>query len=286
MAADILAELERMDRLPVHYAILERSAELRARQRETLAARVPRLLPRVQWLDALPGDGFRGVIVANELLDAMPVQLFEVGHDGVLERGVSWADDRFHWDTAAPAEPQLAARLASLAEGLPGGYQSEINLAAEAWIESAADTLQAGALLLIDYGYSRREYYLPERRRGTLMCHYRHRAHDDPFVYPGLQDITAHVDFTAMAEAAHDAGLTVSGYTTQACFLLSCGITELAERAMGGDHDQRRQILLAQQIRSLTMPGEMGERFKVMAATRGVDAPLRGFAMQDLRRNL
>ncbi len=286
MAADILAELERMECLPAQYAILERSAELRARQRETLASRVPHLLERVQWLNELPASRFRGVVVANELLDAMPVHLFEVGSTAVMERGVIWADDRFHWDTVTPVDECLAARLTTLAQSLPEGYQSEINLPAEAWIKSAADMLEVGALLLIDYGYSQHEYYLPERCAGTLMCHYRHRAHENPFVYPGLQDITAHVDFTAMAEAAHSAGLTVNGYATQACFLLSCGITELAERAMQGDTDQRQQILLAQQIRSLTLPGEMGERFKVLALTRDVAMPLRGFAMQDLRRSL
>ncbi|NOX75923.1 MAG: SAM-dependent methyltransferase [Gammaproteobacteria bacterium] len=288
MAADILAELERMECLPAHYLILERSAELHARQRDTLASRVPHLLERVQWLDELPTRGFRGVVVANELLDAMPVHLFEVGSTGAMERGVVWVNDHFQWDVAAPDDmsPPLAARLNMLASSLPDGYQSEINLAAEAWIKSAADVLETGALLLIDYGYSQHEYYLPERNAGTLMCHYRHRAHEDPFVYPGLQDITAHVDFTAMAEAGHSAGLTVKGYTTQACFLLSCGITELAERVMQDRTDPRQQILLAQQIRSLTLPGEMGERFKVMALTHDVDIPLRGFAMQDLRRSL
>jgi SAM-dependent MidA family methyltransferase len=277
MAAEVLAELAALDALPAHYDILELSAELRARQRETIAARVPHLLERVRWLDALP-DTFRGVVLANELLDALPVQCFEVTADGVMERCVAWSGERFVWTLAAPED----ARLIEIVRGLPVGYVSEVNLAAQAWVASIAAMLTAGVALLVDYGYPRHEYYYPERTRGTLMCHYRHRAHGDPFVYPGLQDITAHVDFTAIAEAAVDAGLHVAGYNTQGFFLLGCGLTELAPQT----EDERQQILVAQQIRTLTLPGEMGERFKVMALARNVDAPLRGFALQDLRSRL
>jgi SAM-dependent MidA family methyltransferase len=283
MAADMLAELATLDRLPERYCILELSAELRARQRDTIAARVPQLLDRVQWLDALPEAGLRGVVVANELLDALPVHAFEVTVQGVRERFVAWDGERFQWQLDAPETPQLAQRLATLAAELPVGYQSEINLDAEGWVASIAERLAAGVVLLLDYGFPRHEYYHPQRGGGTLMCHYRHRAHDDPFVYPGLQDITAHVDFTAIAEAAVEAGLDVRGYNTQGFFLLANGLTELAEQE---DVDQTQRLRLAQQVRTLTMPGEMGELFKVLALSRHYDAPLRGFALQDLRHRL
>ncbi|MCF6209203.1 MAG: SAM-dependent methyltransferase [Gammaproteobacteria bacterium] len=281
MAADLLAELALLGTLPEQYFLLELSADLRQRQRETLAQKVPHLLARVQWLDSLPDDGFRGVVLANELLDALPVHRFRVEVSGLTERCVSWQDGRFQWRSAEIDDAALAQCLAMLGEGLPEGYESELNLAAGGWIGSVAALLQAGVVLLIDYGFPRHEYYHPQRDRGTLMCHYRHRAHDDPFVYPGLQDITAHVDFTAVAECAVDSGLNVLGYNTQGLFLLANGITELPQS--DDEHEQRR---LAQQVRTLTLPGEMGELFKVMALGRDYDAPLRGFMLQDLRGKL
>jgi len=281
MAADLLAELAALGTLPDCYFLLELSADLRLRQRETLARMVPQLLDRVQWLDSLPENGFRGVVLANELLDALPVHLFRAEAGGLTERRVGWQDGRFQWCSAEIGDAALAQYLATLSEGLPEGYESEFNLAAGGWIGAIASMLQAGVVLLIDYGFPRHEYYHPQRDRGTLMCHYRHRAHDDPFVYPGLQDITAHVDFTAVAESAVDAGLDVLGYNTQGLFLLANGITELAQ-----SDDEREQLRLAQQVRTLTLPGDMGELFKVMALGRGYDASLRGFALQDLRGKL
>ncbi|MDT8383740.1 MAG: SAM-dependent methyltransferase [Gammaproteobacteria bacterium] len=298
MAADMLAELETLGVLPARYSILELSADLQARQHQTLSERVPHLLPRVQWLNALPASGFRGVVVANELLDALPVHCFRVhkrgmGEAGLRERWVGFEQGRFQWrsDDLAPApvlQQQLPLALLDQLSGLPDGYESEVNLAAGAWVEALAERLAAGVVLLIDYGFPRHEYYHPQRSRGTLMCHYRHRAHDDPFVYPGLQDITAHVDFTAIAEAAVAAGLEVRGYNTQGLFLLGCGLAELAQRSEDptAEHNERQQILQAQQIRRLTLPGEMGERFKVIALSRNYDHPLRGFALQDLRHQL
>lgn len=282
MAADILAELEAVDALPARYSILELSAELQQRQRDTLAARVPHLLSRVHWLTALPAAGFRGVVLANELLDALPVQCFCVEPDGVRERGVTWDGQRFQWQTVAPGSAALTEALTAVAAGLPAGYCSEVNLAAGAWVSSIAALLERGVVLLIDYGFPRHEYYHPQRSTGTLMCHYRHRAHDDPFVYPGLQDITTHVDFTAIAEAAHAASLQVCGYNTQGLFLLANGITELAEQA----DNERQRIQRVQQLRTLTMPTEMGEQFKVMALCRDFQQPLQGFALQDLRHQL
>ncbi|MEE8379013.1 MAG: SAM-dependent methyltransferase, partial [Gammaproteobacteria bacterium] len=192
-------------------------------------------------------------------------------------------EDRFQWMNAEPESTELKEQLERVAKNLPVGYQSEINLAANAWVQSIADTLEAGVVLLLDYGFPRHEYYHPERSAGTLMCHYRHRAHDDPFVYPGLQDITAHVDFTAIAETAQASGLEVSGYTSQAYFLLSNGLTELAEANASNERDQ---LLCAQQIRTLTMPGEMGELFKVMALTKNYESALTGFSMLDARHKL
>ncbi len=283
MAADMLAELERLQNLPNHYFILELSADLRQRQKETLSDRVPHLLNRVQWLDELPKSGFRGIVIANELLDALPVCCFSVEENGIKERYVTWQDNRFQLVNAEPESTQLQKQLEVVARDLPVGYQSEINLAANAWIQSVADTLEDGVVLLLDYGFPRHEYYHPERSAGTLMCHYRHRAHDDPFVYPGLQDITAHVDFTAIAEAAQASGLDVSGYTSQAYFLLSNGITELAEANASNERDR---LLHAQQIRTLTMPNEMGELFKVMALTKNIESALSGFSMLDARHKL
>ena len=282
MAADILAELEALDALPSRYAILELSAELQQRQRDTLAARVPHLLSRVHWLTHLPAAGFRGVVLANELLDALPVQCFCVEQDAVRERVVGWDGQRFQWQTVEPGSAALKEALTAVAADLPVGYCSEINLAASAWVSSIAALLESGVLLLIDYGFPRHEYYHPQRSTGTLMCHYRHRAHDDPFVYPGLQDITTHVDFTAIAEAAHAAGLQVCGYNTQGLFLLANGITELAEQA----DNERERIQQVQQLRTLTMPTEMGEQFKVMALCRDYQQPLQGFSLQDLRHHL
>ena len=294
MAAEMLAELEALNALPTRYAILELSADLQARQRDTLAARVPHLLERVQWLTALPAAGFRGVIVANELLDALPVHCFRITDEGPRERCVGFEDGRFQWvegvaenDGAGEWQAQLPEHLTQVISGLPVGYESEVNLAAVAWVRSIASLLDVGVVLLIDYGHSGAEYYHPQRNRGTLMCHYRHRAHDDPFVYPGLQDITAHVDFTAIAEAAVAAGLDVRGYNTQGFFLLANGLTELVSQEESNEQQrEKQQIVQAQQIRTLTMPTEMGERFKVIALARNFDAPLRGFALQDLRSRL
>lgn len=277
MAADLLAELERLGTLPVTYRLLEPSPDLQERQRQTLAYRVPRLLERVQWLRALPDPPIEGVIVANEVLDALPVHCFCLAGQGLCERAVGWDGLRFYWVERAPA-PSLAAAVAGLGLKQEGqAYCSEINLGLRPWIQALAASLSRGLVLLVDYGYPRAEYYLPERLAGTLMCHYRHRAHADPFLYPGLQDITAFVDFTAVAEAAVDAGLEVVGFTDQASFLINCGLTQLLESA-GTDVER---LALAQQVKTLTLPSEMGERFKVMGLGRGLEVALRGFARAD-----
>ena len=278
MAADILAELARMQRLPREYLIMEVSADLRERQRALLAERVPALLPRVRWLDELP-EPFSGVILGNEVLDALPAERFRKTAAGYSQYCVAEQGEGFTWTQALPSE-ELAAALDELEETLPAplpeGYQSEICLDLPPLLASLSSMLTRGAMLFLDYGHPRAAYYHPDRSMGTLMCHYRQRAHGDPFLYPGLQDITVHVDFTAVAEAATDAGFELAGYTTQAHFLLGLGITEMA----GTD------IKSTQQVKLLTLPEEMGERFKAIGFTKGLALELKGFALRDLSHTL
>lgn len=283
MAADMLAELERLDVLPARYFILEVSADLRQRQQETLAARVPHLSQRVEWLHALPLE-FRGVIVANEVLDAMPVHRVRVTAQGPRELCVAWDGENFVWREGPLSSAGLAAVAEQVCAGLAVDYETEIALAARAWVESIGGIMKSGAVLLIDYGFPRHEYYHPTRAGGTLMCHYRHRTHGDPLVLTGLQDITAHVDFTSIAEVAVQAGLDVAGYTTQAYFLLASGLQEMI--AHSDPDNARAHLELTTQVKTLTLPHEMGELFKVIALTREWDEDLIGFGLRDLRARL
>ena len=284
LAADLLLELERRDCLPERYGILELSGELRERQFDTLAAKAPHLAVRVQWLDALP-ERFAGAVVANEVLDVMPVHLVVSRAEGLFERGVAIAADaagvrRLCWaDVPAAGAVAEGARALALPVPQSGEYVTELNFAGKAWVAAWAERLQAGALLLIDYGYPRAEYYLPSRSGGTLLCYYRHHAHGDPFLWPGLNDITAFVDFTAVAEAGFEAGLDVQGYTTQAQFLFNCGVLECLERR--GARASADYIRAARAVQRLTAPQEMGELFKVIALSRALDGPLLGFARGD-----
>ncbi|ROR34521.1 class I SAM-dependent methyltransferase [Inmirania thermothiophila] len=284
LAAGLLAALERLGAAPARYRILEVSGELAARQRAHLAAALPAWRERIVWARGLPEAGFRGVVIANEVLDAMPVERFERTAEGVVELGVRRRGEGFAWTALPPAE-DLAAAVAGIEAAcgrLPAGYRSERNPQLAGWVAALGEILEAGVVLLVDYGYPRCEYYHPERADGTLRCHYRHRAHDDPFLLPGIQDITAHVDFTAVAEAAVAAGLEVAGYTTQAQFLLATGLAELAAEAADALTRARR----AAEVKRLVMPSEMGEAFKVMALARGIEGPLGGFALRDLRGRL
>jgi len=285
LARVLLEELDRLECLPGRYLILEPSPELRGRQQELLAGLEPGLAQRVQWLDR-PPQGLRGVVLANEVLDAMPVHRFRIDDGAVRELAVGWGDGGFV-ELAATASPALAAAVRGLQEQgfiLDDGYLSEINLRAGPWVEALGECLEAGAALLIDYGYPRREYYLPERSMGTLMCHYRHRAHPDPYRLVGLQDITAYVDFTAVAEAGGTAGMELAGYTSQANFLLACGLEKLL--AESDPNDVAAHFQLVQGVKRLILPGEMGERFQVMALARGLDEPLLGFSLRDFRARL
>lgn len=274
LAVDLLLALEALGQLPHRYLILELSAALRMLQKLSLEQRAPHLLGRVQWIEALPAPGFRGVVLGNELLDAMPVTRFRATEQGVVEQYVCWDDTRFA-ACERPASTVVLARVQRLAPAQ--GYTSEIGLYAEAWVRSMAERLAHGVILLVDYGFPRAEFYHPQRAQGTLMCHYRQRAHGDPLILTGLQDITAHVDFSAIAEAGNTAGLALLGYTSQAAFLIGCGLAEMASEAA----DARVRLSFTQAINKLTAPHEMGELFKVIALGRGVRGSLRGFAVQD-----
>ena len=286
MAAALLEELARRDCLPGRYRILDVSADLRERQRATLAAAVPQLLDRVEWLDRLPEE-FAGIVVANEVLDALPVERFVVRNGGPNALGVTSSFGQLEWsETRAPGALADAVRAAQRDAGIawPEGYASEINLGLADWLAALAAAVRRGVLLFVDYGLPRREFYAAERREGTLLCHFRHRFHDDPFTRPGLQDITAWVDFTAVAAAGQAAGLEVAGYTTQAHFLIGCGLGEFLADVSSLDVVSR--VNLSRQAMVLTLPGEMGERFKAIAFAKGYDSPLRGFAVRDLRQML
>ena len=280
LAVQLLLELERIGQLPARYRILEISSALRARQQALFTEMAPHLLKRIEWLNGLPSGGFRGIVLGNELLDAMPVERFRVVANDVAQLQVGWAENRFIW-CETRAESVLRDRVTAL--DLPEDYVSEIGLAAEGWVSSVADILEQGVLLLVDYGFPRHEFYHPQRAAGTLMCHYRHRVHDDPLMFVGLQDITAHVDFTAIAQAGTESGLGLLGYASQALFLLGCGLDEITARA---PLDARAQLTLTNEIKKLTLPHEMGELFKVIAFGRGVDVPLLGFRLQDRRGRL
>ena len=286
MAADMLRLMADLDRLPASYSILEVSPELTERQRDYLADAIPAHAARVRWLDRLPTD-FRGVIVANEVLDALPVERFVRRESGAGELRVVRDGDGFAASTA-PASPALEAALAeleaSLDAPLPVGYRSEICLALPDFVAGLATSLAAGAVLLLDYGLERRSYYAADRSGGWLRCHFRHRVHDDPFVLPGVQDITAWVDFTAVATALADAGLDIGGYVTQAQFMLGGGLAE--ELADIAERPPDEQAELSGQVKLLTLPGEMGEHFKCVFATRDVDCRPAAFAAGDRTHRL
>jgi SAM-dependent MidA family methyltransferase len=286
LAADILARLEALGRLPVRYRILEVSADLRERQRRLVRDRIPHLQERIEWLETPPTANFDGVILANEVLDALPVSRFRWHSAQCEELGVGCEDDRFHWSPrpAGAITSAVCRALAAAGGGWEDGYVSEYCPRLGAWATEVTRALETGVVLWIDYGLPRSQYYFPQRRDGTLLSHFRQRAHDDPFLYPGLQDITAWVDFTALAEACGPAGYELAGFTSQAYFLAGLGIDREMRTFAGADENQFAR--LANEARQLMLPGEMGERFKAMAWVRGMDERLSGFALQDLRHAL
>jgi len=287
LAVDVLRRLQSAKCLPERYLILEVSADLRARQHACLRDSVPDLLDRVEWLDEPPAEQFDGVVLANEVLDALPVRRFRWHSTGVEEMGVAFDGERMHW-SAAPANEHTTRECGRLhaAAGFAwdDGYSSEYCPRLGAWTTEVTRSLDRGAVLWFDYGLPRAQYYLPERHEGTLICHFRHRTELDPFRHAGLQDITAWVDFTSLAEASEAAGFELAGFTTQTYFLAGLGI-EREMQAMVAQ-DAHAVLRVSQQARRLLMPGEMGEGFKAMAWLRGLELELAGFRLRDLRHTL
>lgn len=280
MASDILTELQRRQNLPDQYCILETSADLRERQQQLLRERHPDYFDRIHWLDTLPDRRINGIVLANEVLDAIPVNRFSLLNGTVHELVVGHDGDKFNWLTRPAAEELVVdvnTRLAGIIDTLPEGYSSEINALIMPLLRALSETMARGAIVFIDYGYPRQEYYHPQRDSGTLVCHYRHRSHDDPFVNIGIQDISAFVDFSAVAEHGHGVGLEINGYTSQAAFLLSSGMEQVIREH--GSHDETEIYRLSQQAGQLLLPGQMGEKFKVMALSRGLGEILSGFSL-------
>ena len=273
-AADLFEALKEQGTVPEHYLLLEVSPDLRQRQRQLIATRFPGDIDRFTWIDRLP-EKIRGVVIANEVLDVVPCSLVRRHEGAILERGVVLTEAGFAFDDQPMANPELERRMVSV---LPPGdydYLTEANLAAEALVRTVAASMEAGLALFIDYGFPEREYYHPQRSMGTLRCHYRHRFHGDPFFMPGLQDITAHVDFSAMARAAEQGGAEVVGFTTQAYFLISCGLAVLVS---AGDPTMTLSKLKGTSaVHRLIGPSEMGELFKVLGFSKGLDGPVLGF---------
>ncbi|MEQ5840193.1 SAM-dependent methyltransferase [Paraburkholderia acidicola] len=289
LAAGLLRALASADVPFDSYAIVDLSGELRERQRETLEAEVPDLADRVRWLDALPAT-FEGVVIGNEVLDAMPVRLFARLGGVWHQRGVAVQDDGAFAFADRPVDPARDASDTALLSELDDSddndsdYVTETHVAALGFTRTVCTMLARGAAFFIDYGFPRHEYYHAQRTQGTLMCHYRHRAHDDPFVYPGLQDITTHVEFTGIAEAGVETGADLLGYTSQARFLLNAGITEAL--ATIDPADTRHFLPAANAVQKLLSEAEMGELFKVIAFSRGIDGTLDAFASGDRTHTL
>lgn len=283
LAVTVLLELAALDTLPAHYYILEVSDYLREIQCEICTNALPEaLLDKVVWLYSLPANGFKGCIIANEVLDAIPIHLLGHNEQGLFERGVCLQQDALAWQDQPLRKGLLFDKAQKL--NLPTPYLTEINLQAHGLIASLAQCLQRGVMLLIDYGFSAREYYHAQRHQGTLMCHYQQRAHDNPLLYVGLQDITAHVDFTAIAQTAVDNHLQLAGYTSQAQFLINCGITELLQ--MFSPHNIAQYAPAVAAAQKLLSPAEMGELFKVIGFSKGVDESLMGFLQGDKAHTL
>ncbi len=276
MALELLKRLEQLDHLPSYYYILEISKNLRQRQEQLLRSQLPHLAKKIIWLESLPLFPFNGLIIANEVMDAFPVHLFKFQNNHFLEFYVKIDENSFSWQLDKP-QPPVLKYLESLPFCLSEGYISECNLLIAEWIKKLSDVLNQGAILLLDYGFPQHEYYHPDRHMGTLMCHYQHQIHNDPLAFVGLQDITSHINFTQVAEEGYFCGLHLAGYTNQASFLLSCGIIDdLKETRLQQNYHQ-----LANQLKVLTSPNEMGELFKVMAFTKQYHEPLLGFSLRN-----
>ncbi len=284
MACDILIELESQNSLPQHYYIGEISSTLKERQKTTIKQRIPHLIDRIIWVNDMPEE-FRGIVLGNEVIDAMPVHRVRINQNKQHEElFVTYRDSQLEWVSGEPSCKLLKTTLDEIftkyGDNLPDHYETEVNLAANKWITDIAQKLDKGLILLIDYGFSENEFFRPERQEGTLMCHYRHCAHGDALTHIGLQDITSHVNFTAIAEAAHESGLTVSGFTNQTYFLISCGLESFLSEI--DINDTKLFIKETQPVKQLILPDEMGDLFKVIAFTKSINQPLIGFSANNV----
>ena len=278
LAAQILFELGKQNSLPEKYSIIELSAQLKKIQQETLKRTLPEIYDRVEWLTELPTN-FKGVVIANEVLDAFPVKRVTLSNNHFYELGVDFKDNCFQWKRFE--YPYLESVVPD-GDDLPEGYTTEINLQSDGWIKSLYNLMSEGVVLLIDYGMSQSEYFHPQRSDGTVKCFHKHKSNNNPFIHIGDQDITASVNFTDIAKSSIDAGFKVDGYSTQSMFLISLGI----ENFLVEEKDKKNKIKLAQEIKQLVMPGAMGEVFKVMALTKKQAVKLDGFTEQNLTERL
>jgi len=290
LAADVLLALSSLKRLPDEYLIIELSAELQQRQRQTIKHKAPQLLERVQWLTHLPETPVNGIVIANEVLDAMPVQRFSFRDNKVKLLGVEISEQALQL-SYKNADQKITLKVNALSDAFNNvfdnfghSYNSEINGHIHPWIKSVSQCIKKGAVYLIDYGYPRSEYYSEDRHMGTFLGYYKHRSMDAPLWYPGLQDLTAFVDFTEVAEAAIENDFDVDGFTSQGNFLINAGLAEIVDGMEITNEVQR--LKLAQQMKTLSLPGEMGERFKVLGLSKGLDENVPGFELRDFRYRL
>lgn len=283
LCVDILTHLERLNCLPDEYHILEVSSNLQHRQQALIALKIPHLAHKIRWLNCWPTTPFCGVVIANEVLDAMPVERFLQTADGLLESFITLNEHQALAEVFLPStNSRLLAQVQTVVAADLVPYQSEVNLFIDDWLVQCHAMLETGAMFLVDYGFPRHEYYHPDRTQGTLMCHYQHRAHTNPLIHVGEQDITAHVDFTHVADAALAAGFHVAGYTNQGSFLLANDLLSL----LSGIIDEHERVTSQQAVKQLVLPNEMGELFKVIALTKHLDLALNGFQLNDKRVSL
>jgi SAM-dependent MidA family methyltransferase len=283
LCVTLLQQLQELNCLPESYMILEVSAHLRQCQQELISQKIPQLAHKVHWLDKWPQTPFNGVILANEVLDAMPVHRFMMTNEGIMESMISIDSNGHLIESFKPCTNQLLLHYINNTLSIKTKpYQSEVNLMLDDWIMNNYRILNQGVVLLIDYGFPRHEYYHPDRARGTIMCHHKHHTHTDFLHNPGAEDITAHVDFTHVAEAGLHAGFHVAGFTDQASFLLSNGLLDRVSEV----HNERERLQANQAIKLLLQPTEMGELFKVIALTKHLDISLNGFQLRDKREKL
>lgn len=282
LCVELLKHLEKLQSLPEVYFILELSGQLQIEQQQLINKEIPHLQSKIQWIQTWPKTSFEGVLLANEVLDAMPVQRFLQTEAGLFEIHIGITDDAQLCEVLKPCvQEKLEQHVKKVLPPNIIPYQSEVNLWITDWLRHCAAILARGMILIIDYGFPSAEYYHPDRQQGTLMCHHRHRTHTNPLIHIGEQDITAHVDFTHVAESALEAGLTVAGYTSQAAFLLANRLLDFVHTEDTVELFQRQQA-----VKTLTFPNEMGELFKVIALTQNWDEPLCGFQLQDRRASL